>query len=625
MEMKRRHKGFLKPADDDDYLTSAEAQPIDRKIGEERAGFGEERIITYNFNHSSTIEQQRQRLPIFKYRTHILYLLEKYSVLIIIGETGSGKSTQIPQFLLESGWAGDNKCICVTQPRKMAAVSLAMRVADEKGVTLGEEVGYSVRFEECCSEKLTKIKFVTDGLIIREMMSDPLLKQYSIIMIDEAHERSLNTDIVIGLLKKIQRKRPELKLIVSSATIDAELMMNFFNTNETDDPTKNTVAALTVEGRMYPVDIFYQLDPVPNYLDAMVETVIKIHTHEKPGDVLAFVTGQEEVEKVVKELKSRSSTMTDDDKPFLKIIPLYAGLPFKDQMKAFERPTTVPEMQRSNMAGVILQLKALGIDNVLKFNFLSSPSVDAMLCGLELLYALEALDDNCHLTDPIGQQMAEFPLNPCFSKMLIMSGRFGCSKEAVAICSMTQIQNVFIMPHNKKMKMEKMKRKFSVAQGDHLTLLNVFRAFINSNKNPRWCKENYLNYKGLMRAVELEQRLINYLRRFKIPLESCEDDPERIIRCLAAGLFCNTAKYHPSGVYRTIRDDHCLSIHPTSVLYTELPADYVVFNEVVHSGGDKEFMRDVTVVKLEFLTDVAKHYFDYGSDGPAAKRSKYDF
>lgn len=676
---------FLKPQDDDVGGSSAIS------ITEER---GEDKVITFNSHYSLSIEKQRQRLPIFNYRTHILYLLQKYSVVVIIGETGCGKSTQIPQYLLESGWSSNEKCICITQPRRMAAVSLAKRVAEEKDVEMGREVGYAVRFEDSSSEK-TRIKFVTDGLLIREIMMDPLLTKYSVIMIDEAHERTLATDMILSLLKKILKKRPELKIIVASATIDAQKIMDYFNTNTSDDPSQDTVAALTVEGRMFPVEIFYSVDPVPNYVEETMATIMKIHRSQDFGDILAFLTGQDEVDEVVKGLRLR---LEKNDMP-LNPVPLYAGLPMRDQMKAFERPSkhvrkvvvatniaetsltingivyvvdcgfmkisafnskcaldclikipaskasatqragragrvrsgkvfrlytegefeklpvaTVPEMQRTSTSGMILQLKALGIDKILKFDFLSPPPTDNMLCGLELLYALGAIDDNCLLTDPIGRRLAELPLLPQFGKMLLISGELECSEEAVIICAMTQIQNVFHMPPNRKLHAEKARRKFSVAEGDHLTLVNVFRAFQEFNMSAKWCRENYLNYKGLMRAVELVDRLTRFLKLFKIPLISCCDKSEPILKCVVSGFFCNAAKYHPSGVYKTIRGNHNLQVHPTSVLYTELPAEYVIFNEVVHAGSDKNFMRDVTVVKLDWLLEMAPHYFEYGTD-----------
>ncbi|KAB1221980.1 putative ATP-dependent RNA helicase DHX35 [Morella rubra] len=191
----------------------------------------------------ASVEKQRQRLPVYKYRTAILYLVETHATTIIVGETGSGKTTQIPQYLKEAGWAEGGRVIACTQPRRLAVQAVAARVAEEMGVKLGEEVGYTIRFEDLTNKLLimnpesfpvlaaqgtTMIKFLTDGVLLREMMDDPLLTKYSVVMVDEAHERSISTDILLGLLKKIQRRRPDLRLIISSATIEAKSMSTFF-------------------------------------------------------------------------------------------------------------------------------------------------------------------------------------------------------------------------------------------------------------------------------------------------------------------------------------------------------------------------------------------------------------
>ena len=634
--------------------------------------------------------------------------MEKYRTVIIVGETGCGKSTQIPQYLLESGWAANGNAICITQPRRVAVVTVATRVAVEQGSVLGHQVGYAVRFDDCSDKAATKIKFVTDGLLVREMMSDPLLSQYSVIMLDEAHERTLYTDIVIGLLKKIQKKRADLRIIVASATLDADRFFNFFNNNETNDPGKDSAAILTVEGRMYPVDIHYSVDPVPDYLKATVETMMKIHYNEKEGDILCFLTGMDEVETVVSLLIDEARKLPKDSVKMF-VLPMYGGLPASEQLKVFERVgrncrkmvvatniaeasitidgivyvvdcgfvklnafnpnfgietlvivqesqasatqragragrvrsgkafrlfteeswaelplTTVPEMQRSSMAAVVLQLKALGINNVLRFNFISPPPAQNLLRGLELLFALGAIDEECKLTSPLGNQMAEFPLSPMFAKMLLEADKYDCSEEIVTIAAMMQIQNVFITPPRQKIEAQRAKRRFSVEEGDHLTLLNVYNAFITYQKNSRWCHENFLNYKGLLRATEIRGQLCRLMKKFGVELVQCQEDIKAVQRCIVAGFFANAAHLHYTGVYRTVKDDHTLYIHPTSVLYVETPPAWVVFSEVVHTS--KEFMRDVTVIKPEWLYELAPHFYQFGTERElAAKRSKLEW
>lgn len=661
--------------------------------------------VAYNPNRNLSIEQQRQKLPVFQYRNHILYLAEKYQTVVIIGETGCGKSTQIPQYLLESGWGAEGHVIGVTQPRRVAAVTVATRVAEERGSILGDEVGYLIRFDNSCDEDKTRVKFMTDGMMIREIMKDPLLRKYSIILLDEAHERSLNTDIILGLLRKIQKKRKDLKLIVASATLDAEEMRDFFNANDTDDPDKDTASILTIEGREYPVDIHYTLDPVPSYIKAAVETVMKIHVNERPGDVIVFMTGLHEVDDVVSQLINEARQLKKDDMK-MRVLPMHGSLPASEQMKIFERVShhtrkivvatniaeasitvpgvcyivdagfvklkaynsksgieslvvvpisqasanqragragrvragkafrlyteeefeklpaaTVPEMQRSELAPVILQLKALGVANVLRFHFMSPPPAQNMVRGLELLYALGALDEAGNLTSPLGLQMAECPLSPSFAKMLLSSGQFGCSEEAITVCAMTQIQNVFVTPSGRKREMAKEMNKFSVLEGDHLTLVNVFKAYLKNGQNPKWCHQHLLNYKGLNRAVEISNQLGRLLEKFKVKIVSCGDKAETLQKCILSGFFCNVARLQPSGQYQSLRDDHPLYIHPTSVLACEEPPQWVVFNEVIQTN--KDYMRDVTVINPDWLHEVAAHFYHFGTERElAAKRAR---
>ncbi|XP_036899956.1 probable ATP-dependent RNA helicase DHX35 isoform X2 [Sturnira hondurensis] len=652
-------------------------------ISEERQSVAENSATTvvYNPYAALSIEQQRQKLPVFKLRNHILYLIENYQTVVIVGETGCGKSTQIPQ--------------------------VAGRVADERGAVLGHEVGYCIRFDDCTDPLATRIKFLTDGMLVREMMVDPLLTKYSAIMLDEAHERTLYTDIAIGLLKKIQKKRGDLRLIVASATLDAQKFRDFFNQNETSDPTRDTCVTLTVEGRTFPVDVFYLQSPVPDYIKSTVETVMKIHQTEGDGDILAFLTGQEEVETVVSMLIEQARALGRTGmKRHLRVLPMYAGLPSFEQMKVFERvshsvrkvivatnvaetsitvsgvvyvidcgfvklraynprtaieclvvvpvsqasanqragragrnrsgkcyrlyteeafdklaESTVPEMQRSNLAPVILQLKALGIDNVLRFHFMSPPPAQSMVQALELLYALGGLDKDCRLTEPLGMRIAEFPLNPMFAKMLLESGNFGCSQEILSIAAMMQIQNVFVVPSHQKSQAIRVHRKFAVEEGDHLTMLNVYEAFIKHSKNSQWCQEHFLNYKGLVRAATVREQLKKLLVKFQVPKRSSEGDPDPVLRCIVSGFFANAARFHSTGAYRTLRDDHELHIHPASVLYGEKPPRWVIYNEVIQTS--KYYMRDVTAVESAWLLELAPHFYQQGTHlSLKAKRAK---
>lgn len=218
-------------------------------------------------------------------------------ILIVIGETGSGKTTQITQYLAEAGLTSRGKIGC-TQPRRVAAMSVAKRVAEEYGCRLGQEVGYTIRFEDCTSPE-TVIKYMTDGMLLRECLMDLDLKTYSVIMLDEAHERTIHTDVLFGLLKQAVTKRSELKLIVTSATLDAVKFSQYFF----------EAPIFTIPGRTFPVEILYTKEPETDYLDASLITVMQIHLREPPGDILLFLTGQEEIDTACEILYERMKSL----------------------------------------------------------------------------------------------------------------------------------------------------------------------------------------------------------------------------------------------------------------------------------------------------------------------------
>ena len=204
--------------------------PLSAEVDREGPGDGGGRLVMYNRNENVALQTQRERLPIFKTRDAILHLVETRATIVLVGQTGCGKTTQVPQYLVEAGWTAGGRLVACTQPRRVAAMTVASRVADEMGVTLGAEVGYAVRFENVSTPGTTRVRFCTDGVLLRELMEDPLLSRYSVVMVDEAHERSLATDLLLGLLKKVQRRRPDLRIIIASATIQAEEFAAFFDT-----------------------------------------------------------------------------------------------------------------------------------------------------------------------------------------------------------------------------------------------------------------------------------------------------------------------------------------------------------------------------------------------------------
>lgn len=302
-------------------------------------------------NRIKSLQEMRQLLPVFQYREDLLRAVKDNQILIVVGETGSGKTTQLPQYLVEEGYTESGKLqIAVTQPRRVAATSVASRVAEEMDVSLGKEVGYSIRFEDKTSEK-TVLKYMTDGMLLREILTDPELKKYACIMIDEAHERTLATDILLGLLKDILVHRKDLKLLISSATMNATKFSRFFG----------GCPIFNVPGRRYPVDIHYTLQPEANYLHAAISTVFQIHTSQPlPGDILVFLTGQEEIESAKDKIEQIASKLGSSI-PQMIIAPIYANLPQEQQDQIFVQ--TPPNCRKIVLATNIAET-SLTIDGI---------------------------------------------------------------------------------------------------------------------------------------------------------------------------------------------------------------------------------------------------------------------
>jgi len=271
------------------------------------------------------IREKRLKLPVYQFRSKLLECIRAHQVVVVEGETGSGKTTQIPQFLVEDGYPilGESIVAC-TQPRRVAATSIAARVSDEMDVTLGEHVGYNVRFDDMSSKTHTVLKFLTDGMLLREAMSDPMLSRYKCICLDEAHERTLATDVLMGLLQELLPKRPDLKLVVMSATLDAEKFQNYYQ----------GAPLMKVPGRTHPVEIFYTAQPEQNYVEAAVRTTLQIHECEGPGDILVFLTGEAEIEDVCRQIREASESFSATT-PEIVVYPLYSSLPPQQQKKIF--------------------------------------------------------------------------------------------------------------------------------------------------------------------------------------------------------------------------------------------------------------------------------------------------
>lgn len=543
-------------------------------------------------------------------------------------------------------------------------MTVATRVAEEMQCITGEEVGYSIRFEDKTSAK-TRIKFLTDGLLLREALVDPLLSRYSVIMVDEAHERSLSTDVLLGILKKIRKKRSDLRIIVSSATLQAEDFASFF----ADDGVANIQCRIiSIEGRAFPVDVLYLESPAEDYIEKAVQVAFEVHMNETSGDILVFLSGREEIETAIQLLSERAAGLHSKAHGLLAV-PLYAGLTTDEQMYVFEpapentrkvvfstniaeasvtidgityvidagfaklraynpkigidtltavpiskasatqragragrtKPgkcyrlyseavfrdlpdSTVPEIQRSNLAPAILQLKALGIDNIVRFNFISAPPSQLVSRALDLLHSIGALDDYAKLTRPLGTRMAELSVEPMMAKVLLSAPRFDCLSEVLSIAAMTSLQgSVWFHHDDEKKAMQGSRHKFAAEEGDHLTLLNVYQSFVTKGrKESKWCRDNHLNHKSMVRAVSIRTQLKRYLERFGLSVQeslssnstaSGSFGPEKakqIRRCLIAGYFAHAAKMQPDGSFKTISGSVVMHAHPTSLMFVSI-------------------------------------------------------
>jgi ATP-dependent RNA helicase DHX8/PRP22 len=637
---------------------------------------------------TSSIRDQRRTLPIFQLRDDFLRAVRDNQILCVIGETGSGKTTQMTQYLIEEGY-GKRGVVGCTQPRRVAAISIAKRVAEEYGCRLGDEVGYCIRFDDTTSPK-TIIKYMTDGMLLREILLDSNMARYSVIILDEAHERTVSTDVLFGLLKDALRKRPDLKIIVTSATLDAQKFSAYFH----------NASIFTIPGRTFPVEITHVKESVDDHMEAALSTVLNIHLTEGPGDILLFLTGQEEIDMACQILHERMLKLKN--KAPLIPLPVYSALPSEMQTAIFDPappgcrkcvvatniaeasvtidgiyfvvdpglakikvynpragmdslivspisqasarqragragrtgpgkcyrlyterslelemlPSAVPEIQRSNLANVVLMLKAMGIDDVLGFDFMDKPSVQTLTDALETLWLLDALDDEGGLTK-LGRRMAEFPMAPEESKMLLAAVDLGCADDVITIVAMLSVQTIFYRPREKQEIADERKRRYFSPLGDHITLLEVYRQWVRQGRSPQWCQENFVVERSLKRAQDVRKQIIGILEKYKLNVDSAGSENTRIRKAICAGYFRNACRRsREEEGYKIIRDDQQVFIHPSSVLYMKSPS-YLIYHELVQTT--REYLRDVCVIDPDWLPELAPKLFAKAEPGRLSK------
>lgn len=528
-------------------------------------------------------------LPIVSYRESFLELLQDNQVIIVSGETGSGKTTQLPKFCLEF-FPDDSFVIGCTQPRRVAATSVSSRVATELGENQ-QLVGYKIRFHDKTSRE-TRIKFMTDGVLLAETRKDPLLRKYGVIIIDEAHERSLNIDFLLGYLKNLLHKRPDLKLIITSATIDTEIFSKHFA----------NAPIMAVEGRSYPVEVRYQdcnddgEQEDISYVDQCVQTLVELHRREIPEDTLIFLPTEKDIRECCALLEGKLTgsvilpmfgrlAAADQKKifkasPFTKIVVatnvaetsitvpgiryvIDSGLARISQYNVRARTTSLPitriskasadqrkgrcgrigpgicirlyseedyldrdqymlpEIKRSNLADVILQMISMDLGSPIDFPFIEPPHPGAIRDGYNLLKELGALQPDNKL-NKTGQLMARLPIDPPISRILIAARENNCVREVKIIAPALAIQDPRVRPADKENAADTAHKKFAHENSDFLSLLSIWNLFHDTKEKglswgrlKKFCKSHYLSFQRMREWIDLHDQLSRLLEREK--------------------------------------------------------------------------------------------------------------
>lgn len=636
-----------------------------------------------------------EELPIAACETEILKTLQDSPVCIIAGETGSGKTTQIPKLCLKAGLGVRGKIGC-TQPRRIAALSVSQRVAEELGSAWGGLVGTTIRFQDKTSPR-TRIQFMTDGILLNELQRDPLLLKYDTIIVDEAHERSLNIDFIIGFLRRLRKERPDLKIIITSATIDTRRFSKAF---------KNA-PVLEVSGRLYPVNIEYRPVNHPssedtfyeNTIDAVVGVTEEILQHYPPGDLLIFMSGERSIREVRDLLEGRKFTGVE-------ILPLFGRLSAQDQQKIFRtsasrriviatniaetsitipriryvidtglarisrysphtrtlrlpiepisqssarqragrcgrvqagvcfrlyteedllsRPEyTPPEIQRSNLASVLLQLLEMQIEAVEQFPFLEPPDPKALRGGFALLRELQAVDKENRLTS-LGQKLAHMPVDPTIAAMLLQAPRETCQKELLAIASGLSIQDPRERPAESEAAADQAHRQFEHPESDFSTLLQLWNTYrekeaeLSRNALRRWCQSHYLSALRMREWKDIYGQLRDVLREMDcLRLHDQEADYDSIHRTVLSGLLGNVARRDESNHYHATHSRKVM-LFPGSVLFdskarkekqkgksNNRTPEWILCGEWVETS--RLFARTAARIEKAWILDYGKH------------------
>lgn len=623
-----------------------------------------------------------ESLPVSQRKAEIQKLLSEHQVIVVAGETGSGKTTQLPKMCLELGF-GNLGMIGHTQPRRIAARSVAARIAEELETDLGGLVGYKVRFNDQISDD-TQIKLMTDGILLAEIQNDRFLNQYSCLIIDEAHERSLNNDFILGYLKQLLPRRRDLKLIITSATIDVERFSKHFN----------NAPIIEVSGRTYPVEVRYR--PIAeeddqDQLQGILNAVDELQA-EGRGDILIFMNGEREIRDTAEALQKQNLKHTE-------ILPLFARLSAQEQNKIFHpsglnrivlatnvaetsltvpgikyvidpgtarisrysyrtkvqrlpiepisqasanqrkgrcgrvsegicirlyseedfnsRPEfTDPEILRTNLASVILQMTALGLDDIEAFPFVDAPDKRHIQDGVKLLEELGAFETvqtksgEKRLLTRVGRQLAQLPVDPRLAKMILSAVNFGCVYEMMIIVSALSIQDPRERPQEKQQASDEKHRRFADKKSDFLAFLNLWRYLqeqqkaLSKNQFRRQCQKDFLNYLRIREWQDIYHQIRLTVREMGLPINSEKAEYQQIHTALLSGLLSHIGlKEAEKQQYLGARNAH-FAIFPNSVLFKKQPK-WVMAAELVETS--KLWGRMVAEIEPEWIEPLAEH------------------
>ena len=638
-----------------------------------------------------------ESLPVSQRKAEIEKLLSEHQVIVVAGETGSGKTTQLPKMCLELGF-GNLGTIGHTQPRRIAARSVAARIAEELQTELGDLVGYKVRFNDQISDN-TQIKLMTDGILLAEIQTDRFLNQYSCLIIDEAHERSLNNDFILGYLKQLLPRRPDLKVIITSATIDVERFSKHFN----------NAPIIEVSGRTYPVEVRYR--PVAeeddqDQLQGILNAVDELQA-EGRGDILIFMNGEREIRDTAEALQKQNLKHTE-------ILPLFARLSAQEQNKIFHpsglnrivlatnvaetsltvpgikyvidpgtarisrysyrtkvqrlpiepisqasanqrkgrcgrvsegicirlyseedfnnRPEfTDPEILRTNLASVILQMTALGLDDIEAFPFVDAPDKRHIQDGVKLLEELGAFEtvqtksgEKRRLTT-IGRQLAQLPVDPRLAKMLLSAVDFGSVYEVMIIVSALSIQDPRERPTDKQQASDEKHRRFADKKSDFLAFLNLWHYVqeqqkeLTKNQFRRQCQKDFLNYLRIREWQDIYQQIRLAVREMGLPINSEKAEYQQIHTALLSGLLSHIGlKEAEKQQYLGARNAH-FAIFPNSVLFKKQPK-WVMAAELVETS--KLWGRMVAEIEAEWIEPLAEHLTKKSYSEPRWSKSR---